>query len=61
MIYQRSRCILHRQHLTSPPATLNSQYLHSHLQCIDAARRVLEQQALLFQEALYSPRNRNRT
>ncbi|KAL4963744.1 uncharacterized protein BDV14DRAFT_209679 [Aspergillus stella-maris] len=61
MIYQRSRCILHRQHLTAHPAGSKPQCTRSHLQCVDAARRVLEQQALLFQEVLYCPRNRNRT
>ncbi|KAL4797994.1 hypothetical protein BDV19DRAFT_386654 [Aspergillus venezuelensis] len=61
MIYQRSRCILHRQHLTAHPAESDSQCQRSHLQCIEAARCVLEQQALLFREALYCPRNMNRT
>ncbi|RAK81699.1 fungal specific transcription factor domain-containing protein [Aspergillus fijiensis CBS 313.89] len=58
LLYQRSRCILHRQYLISSES--NPSFDAFRWACVDAARCVLEQQCLLFQEALHGPRNRKR-
>ncbi|RAH84978.1 hypothetical protein BO86DRAFT_396611 [Aspergillus japonicus CBS 114.51] len=58
IVYQRSRCILHRQYLISSES--NPSFDAFRGACVDAARCVLEQQCLLFQEALHGPRNRKR-
>ncbi|GMF80666.1 unnamed protein product [Aspergillus oryzae] len=58
MIYQRSRCILHRQYLVSPQPT--DIYRAFRWACVDAARCVLEYQCELFQDVLRSPGNRQR-
>ncbi|UDD64477.1 hypothetical protein AFCA_011714 [Aspergillus flavus] len=58
MIYQRSRCILHRQYLVSPQPT--DIYRAFRWACVDAARCVLEYQCELFQDVLRSLGNRQR-
>ncbi|KAL4959584.1 Zn(II)2Cys6 transcription factor [Aspergillus stella-maris] len=58
MVYQRSRCILHRQYLVSP--RLDPELESFRTACVNAARRVFKEQSLLFHEALSSPRNRKR-
>ncbi|OGM48145.1 hypothetical protein ABOM_002936 [Aspergillus bombycis] len=59
MIYQRSRCILHRQYLVSPRMT--NGYETFRWACVDAARCVLEYQCELFQDILRRPGNRKRS
>lgn len=56
MVYQRSRCMLYRQYLATNP--VNSHYQEFKWACVDAARRVLEQQCVLFQDVLPKPQNR---
>ncbi|KAJ1707967.1 hypothetical protein NYO67_9904 [Aspergillus flavus] len=58
MIYQRSRCILHRQYLVSPQPT--DIYRAFRWASVDAARCVLEYQCELFQDVLRSLGNRQR-
>ncbi|KAL4902287.1 hypothetical protein BDW74DRAFT_186864 [Aspergillus multicolor] len=58
IVYQRSRCILHRQYLVSAP--LDPDAKRFRLACVDAARCVLEQQGLLFHEGLHNPRHKRR-
>ncbi|GAB1200025.1 hypothetical protein APSETT444_009385 [Aspergillus pseudonomiae] len=58
MIYQRSRCILHRQYLVSPRIT--NGYEAFRWACVDAARCVLEHQCKLLQDILRRPCNRQR-
>ncbi|KAB8256442.1 hypothetical protein BDV32DRAFT_161163 [Aspergillus pseudonomiae] len=58
MIYQRSRCILHRQYLVSPRIT--NGYEAFRWACVDAARCVLEYQCKLLQDILRRPCNRQR-
>ncbi|RDW72367.1 uncharacterized protein DSM5745_07539 [Aspergillus mulundensis] len=57
MVYQRSRCILHRQYLVS--SRFDPELESFGWACLDAARCVLEQQCLLFEEALHCPRRRH--